>query len=141
MFANYVLFQPTTPLFKQLPGTEYAWHELVVDLHRGGDYKLVQEKVLEAVRSVYEQYRDYFARQHGDAERRIDIQVRLPEPHGQLQSSDTGLESVVRYPVGLDRVAEVDDKVIRKLIDLIEQQPGFKQAISGLPKIRAAVRG
>jgi small-conductance mechanosensitive channel len=141
VFANSVLFQPTTPLFKQLPGTEYAWHELAVDLHPGGDYKLVQEKVLEAVRSVYEQYRDYFARQHGDAERRIDIQVRLPEPHGQLQSSDTGLESVVRYPVGLDRVAEVDDKVIRKMIEVIEQQSGLKEAISGFPRIRAAVRG
>ena len=141
VFANSVLFQPTTPLFKQLPGTEYAWHEVVVDLHPGGDYKLAEEKILEAVRSVYEQYRDYFTRQHGDAERRIDIQVRLPEPHAQLQSSDTGLESVVRYPVGLDRVAEMDSKVIRKLIELMEQQPGLKEATSGFPKIRAAVRG
>ena len=141
VFANSVLFQPTTPLFKQLPGTEYTWHELVVDLRSGGDYKLAEEKILDAVRSIHEQYRDDFVRQHGDAERRIDVQVSLPEPHAQLQSSDAGLESVVRYPVGLDRVAEVDNKIIRKLLELMEQQPGLKEAISGFPKIRAAVRG
>ena len=28
VFANSVLFQATTPLFKQIPGTEYAWHEV-----------------------------------------------------------------------------------------------------------------
>ncbi len=141
VFANSILFQPTTPLFKQLPGTEYAWHELVVNLQAGGDYKLAEEKILQAVRSIHEQYRDYFTRQLGSAERRIDIQIKLPEPHAQLQSSDSGLESVVRYPVGLDRVAEVDNQIIRKLLELIQQQPGLKEAISGFPKIRAAVKG
>src|SRR5581483_11500086 len=29
VFANSVLFQTGTPLYKQLPGTEYAWHELL----------------------------------------------------------------------------------------------------------------
>ena len=26
VFSNSVLFQPTTPLYKQLPGTHYTWH-------------------------------------------------------------------------------------------------------------------
>ena len=30
VFSNSVLFQAGTPLFKQIPGTEYAWHEVVV---------------------------------------------------------------------------------------------------------------
>ncbi|MGC2646714.1 MAG: mechanosensitive ion channel protein MscS, partial [Candidatus Sulfotelmatobacter sp.] len=28
VFSNSVLFQTGTPLFKQIPGTEYAWHEV-----------------------------------------------------------------------------------------------------------------
>jgi len=32
VFSNAVLFQATTPLYKQMPGTEFAWHELIVKL-------------------------------------------------------------------------------------------------------------
>ena len=35
MFSNAVLFQAATPLFKQIPGTEYAWHEVVVTIAPG----------------------------------------------------------------------------------------------------------
>ena len=141
VFANSVLFQPTTPLFKQLPGTEYTWHEVFVELTQGGNYKLVEEKMLAAVQSVYEGYRADLARQHGDVERRIDIQVKLPEPHALLQYSDAGLEYVVRYPVGLDRVAEVDEKVTRALLEELGKDAGLKDTISGFPKIRAAIKG
>jgi hypothetical protein len=41
MFSNSVLFQAATPLFKQIPGTEYAWHEVAVSLAPGSNYKLV----------------------------------------------------------------------------------------------------
>lgn len=141
VFSNSVLFQPTTPLFKQLPGTEYAWHEVAVELKPGTDYKRTEQQILEAVRSVYDQYRAEFERQHGDAERRVEIQVKMPEPNSQLQFSDTGLEYVVRYPVGLNRVSEIDDKLTRKLIDLVEQRPELKDGIVGQPRIRAAIKG
>ena len=61
-----------------------------------------------------------FARQHGDVERRIEIHLTMPEPQAQLHFTDTGLECVVRYPVGLDSVAEVDTKNDRELLQLIE---------------------
>ena len=77
----------------------------------------------------------------GATERRIDIQLKVPEPHGQLQYSDTGLEYVVRYPVGLHQVSEVDEKITRKLLEMLQQQPELQASVSGLPKIRAAVRG
>jgi hypothetical protein len=35
VFSNAVLFQATTPLFKQLPGAEYTWHEVAVALNQG----------------------------------------------------------------------------------------------------------
>jgi hypothetical protein len=141
VFSNAVLFQATTPLFKQLPGSEYAWHEVAVALSPGGKYKLVEAQLLEAVHSVHTTYGEVLQRQMGTMERRTDIQMKVPEPHGQLQYTDTGLEYVVRYPVGLHQVAEADEKITRKLVELLEQQPDLQASVSGFPKIRAAVKG
>jgi small-conductance mechanosensitive channel len=140
VFANSVLFQATTPLFKQIPGTEYAWHEVTVGLNPSGNLKPAEERLLAAVRSVYEDYSKDFARQHDDVERRIEIHLQVPEPHAQLQFTDAGLEYTIRYPVGLARVAEVDARVTRDLLQLIENDGDLKATISGHPTIRAAIR-
>jgi small-conductance mechanosensitive channel len=141
VFSNSVLFQATTPLFKQLPGSEYAWHEVSVALNPDGKIGLVESQLLEAVHSIHMPYGAELQRQLGTTERNIDIQMKVPEPHGQLQYTDTGLEYVVRYPVGLHQIAEADEKVTRKLLDLLQQQPELRASISGFPKIRATVKG
>jgi small-conductance mechanosensitive channel len=141
VFSNAVLFQAATPLFKQLPGSEYTWHEVAVGLNPGGKYDLVEKQLMEAVHSVHSTYGDELQRKLGTTERRIDIQMEVPQPHGQLQYTDTGLEYVVRYPVGLDQVSEADEKITRKLLALLEQQPDLQASVSGFPKIRAAVKG
>ncbi len=63
VFSNSVLFQAATPLFKQIPGTEYAWHEVAFNLVPGGNHKLAQEKLFQAVNAVHDQYREGFERQ------------------------------------------------------------------------------
>jgi small-conductance mechanosensitive channel len=141
VFSNSVLFQPTTPLFKQLPGADYAWHEVGVPLNPAGKFNLVETQVLEAVNSVISGYSTELHRLLGTTERRIDIPLKVPEPHGQLQYGDSGLEYVVRYPVGLHQVSEVDEKVTRKLLEVLQQQPELQGGISGYPKIRAAIKG
>jgi small-conductance mechanosensitive channel len=141
VFANSVLFQATIPLFKQIPGTEYAWHEVSLALNPSGNVKPAEEKLLAAVRSVYEDYREKLARQHGDVERRTEIQLTMPEPQSQLRFTDTGLECVVRYPVGLDSIAEVDTRMTREVLQLIEQDGDLKATVSGHPMIRTAVKG
>ncbi len=141
VLSNAVLFQATTPLFKQLPGAEYTWHEVAVALNKGGNYGLVEQQLLDAVHSMHSPYGEELQRQLGQTERRIDIQMTVPKPHGQLQYTDTGLEYVVRYPVGLRQVSEVDEKITRKLLDLLEQQPELQASVSGFPRIRAAVKG
>ena len=140
VLSNAVLFQATTPLFKQLPGAEYTWHEVAVALNKGGNYGLVEQQLLGAVHSMHSPYGEELQRQLDQTERRIDIQMKVPKPHGQLQYTDTGLEYVVRYPVGLRQVAEVDEKITRKLLDLLEQQPELQDSVSGFPRIRAAVK-
>src|ERR1700734_3139852 len=80
VFANSVLFQAGTPLYKQIPGAEYSWHEVAVALAADADYKLVQEKILAAVNSEFAQYRATIERQYGDIEQMMEIQLQIPSP-------------------------------------------------------------
>jgi small-conductance mechanosensitive channel/regulator of replication initiation timing len=141
VFSNSVLFQAGTPLFKQIPGTEYAWHELAVTLAPGDNYKLVQDKISSAVNYVYEKYRDRIEQQLGGIERQIEIQLKSPRPEAKLQLSDTGVEFIVRYPVDIRSASEIDDHVTRTVIDLVNSDAELKNAIAGPPKIRAAIKG
>jgi small-conductance mechanosensitive channel len=141
VFSNSVLFQAGTPLFKQLPGTEYAWHELAVTLAPSGNYKLVQDKLFSAVNSVYEQYRERIERQLGGIERQTEIQLKSPKPEAKLQLSETGVEFIVRYPVDIRTASEIDDQVTRAIVELVNKDEELKKAMAGTPKIRAAIKG
>jgi small-conductance mechanosensitive channel len=141
VFSNSVLFQTGTPLFKQIPGTEYAWHEVVVMIVPDGNHKATQEKLVAAVNSVYAQYRQEIERQHSEIERRVDIQVEAPRPEARLQFVDAGLELLVRYPVEIRKAPRVDEEMTRKVLELVETDAAMKAAVSGTPKIRSAVKG
>jgi small-conductance mechanosensitive channel len=141
VFSNSVLFQAGTPLFKQIPGTEYAWHEVVVIIALGGNHKDVQEKLVSAVNAVYSKYKQEIERQHSAIERRVDIQIGLPQPEAHLQFADTGVELLVRYPVEIRKAPEIDEEMTRKVLELIESDAAMKAAVSGNPKIRSTVKG
>ena len=140
VFSNAVLFQTGTPLFKQIPGADYAWHEVVVMIVPQGNHKSAQEKLLATVNSVYSQYRQEIERQHATIERRVDIQIDAPRPEARLQFADAGLELLVRYPVEIRRAPDIDEEMTRKVLGLIETDETLKAAVSGTPKIRSAVR-
>ena len=141
VFSNSVLFQAGTPLFKQIPGTEYSWHELAVGVTPGSNYKAVQDKVSKAVHSVYGEYRQEFERQSVGLEPGIGMQIRAPEPEAHLHLGDAGLELVVRYPVSIRRATEMDDQVTQGIVELVHSDAELEKAIAGSPKIRAAIKG
>jgi len=141
VFSNSVLFQAGTPLFKQIPGTEYSWHEVVLKIAPDGDYRMAEEKLLTAVNSVYSRYQDRIESQHASIERHVDIQIETPRPEARLQFSDTGLELMVRYPVEIRKAPDTDEEMTRKVIEIIETDPQLKAAVSGTPRIRSAVKG
>jgi hypothetical protein len=141
VFSNAVLFQATTPLFKQIPGTEYAWHEVVFSLVPGGNHKIAQERLFQAVNAVHDQYREGFERQRSYIERRIEVQLKTPSPETRLQFGDTGLELVVRYPVEIRNESVTDEQVTRKVLEVIQSEPEVQAAVLGMPKIRAAIKG
>jgi small-conductance mechanosensitive channel len=139
VFSNSVMFQ-AAPFFKQLPGTAYAWHEVAVTLAPEGNHTAVEQKLLETVQSVYSEYQHSIDRQHALVERLLDAQLAAPTPNAQLSFGDTGPEFTVRYPVEIPRAAEIDDKITRKLMDAIAGDAELKAAVTGSPKLRAAIR-
>jgi len=141
VFSNSVLFQATTPLFKQLPGTQYTWHELVLPLAPGADFGLLQKTVLGTVEAAYKDSGRALGRYQPQLEHGVEISVTPPLPHQHLQFADAGLELVVRYPVDLRNASEVDDKITRVLLDIIKNDKQIQSGIAGTPKIRAAVKG
>lgn len=141
VFSNSVLFQTGTPLFKQIPGTEYAWHEVVVMIAPSGNHKVAQQKLVAAVNEIYSKYRQEIERQHSDIERRVDILIETPRPEARLQFADGGLELLVRYPVEIRRAPDIDEEMTRTVLQLIESDAELKIAVSGTPKIRSAIKG
>jgi small-conductance mechanosensitive channel len=140
VFSNSVLFQATTPLYKQIPGTEYTWHEVVLQFVAGADFQLAEEKLLAAVNSVYDKYKKDIEQQHNDLERRIEIQMKPPTPQAKLHYADSGLEFLVRYPTELRTAPDIDEQIIKAVLEAIEKDPKLKAAVTGWPRIRAAVK-
>jgi small-conductance mechanosensitive channel len=142
VFSNSVLFQPTTPLYKQVPGTEYAWHEASIAIAAAGDRAHIRETALAAVNSVHQEYRQVLERQQGTIGDRMEIVLKPPAPEAKFQLNDDGLVLIIRYPVLLARASEIDDRVAQALLDVtISANSAEKPPVAGTPKIHAAVRG
>ena len=139
VFSNSVMFQ-AAPFFKQLPGTAYTWHEIAVTLSPQGNHSAVEKKLLEAIQSIYAEYQHNIDRQHALVERIVDAPVPTPTPKAQLTLTDAAPEFVVRYPVEIPRAAEIDDKITRKLLVAIAEDAELKAAVTGTPKLRAAIK-
>jgi small-conductance mechanosensitive channel len=141
VFSNSVLFQTGTPLFKQIPGTEYAWHEVVLKIAPEGNHRTAQEKLVGIVNQVYSKYRPEIERQHAGIERRVDILIETPRPEARLQFAEGGLELLVRYPVEIRRAPDIDEEMTREVLHFIETDTDLKGAVTGTPKIRSAIKG
>ena len=98
VFSNSVLFQPNA-FYKQIPGAEYNWHELGLTLSPDSDYHLAETRLMGAVKSVYDEYKDTIERQHEAARNMLHIQLATPQIQGRMRFVDSGVEFVVRYPV------------------------------------------
>lgn len=137
VFSNSVLFQPNA-FYKQIPGAEYNWHELGLTLSPDSDYHLAETRLMGAVKSVYDEYKGTIESQHEAARNMLHIQLATPQIQGRMRFVDSGVEFVVRYPVEMRRAAEIDDKITRKLLDTIDQEPRLKLVATSTPKIQPA---
>ncbi len=139
ILANSALFS-STPVFKQLPGTNYAWHELYVVLAIDANPEPAQDALFQAVNGVYADYRPSIERQHGTLERLLDYKTDLPVPSCHVRAADSGLEVVIRYPAEIRRMSEIDELVTKKALAAINADAGLKKSLAAMPRIRSAVK-
>jgi len=141
VFSNAVLFQAGTPLYKQIPGTDYAWHELIIKLNDSADYKMVCDSVMRAVRTVYEGYRANIEQQHRGAESWMQTRIDSPDIEARLQFAGSAFQLWIRFPVEILHAQETDDNVIRALLELMSKSAEVKAGVGATPTIQASVRG
>jgi len=139
VFSNAVVFQANAGLFKQIPGTKFVWHEITLTLASDSDYHQVEDRMLSAVKKVYDEYRDDMERQRRTMERSLSpLSVHPMGPESRLRLTQSGLEVIIRYPVELDKSAEIDDRIARELLDVTKHDPKLKVIGSETPTIEPA---
>jgi small-conductance mechanosensitive channel len=136
VFSNSIVFQPTAGFFKQIPGTNFGWHEVKLILEPDSDYNLAEQRMLAAVESVYANYREKIVQQHRQIEHSYSFSVDPPEPKSRLHLTQTGLEVAIRYPLELEHSAEIDDQITRSLLDALSKPPKLRLVGSGTPNIQ-----
>jgi len=139
-FSNSVVFQPTAGVFKQIPGTNFVWHEISLTFSPEGNYRLIQERITIAVDTALKDYREETDRQMRHMEQTLNaISVIELRPRTRLHITASGIEVTVRFPVGLQNAAEIDDRVMREIYAAIEQEPKLKLVGSGMPALRTDI--
>jgi small-conductance mechanosensitive channel len=141
VFSNSIVFQPTASFFKQIPGTNFGWHEVTLILSPDSDYRLAEERIMGAVEAVYARYRDKIVEQHKHIEKTFTLGLEIPEPNSRLRLTQSGLEVVIRYPLELERSSEIDDQIIRELLSALDKPPKLKLVGSGTPNIQPVLSG
>jgi small-conductance mechanosensitive channel len=119
-FANSVVFQVASGLFKQIPGVNFSWREVTLILPPGANYADIKEKLIAAVTDALKDYRAEILRQTKEIARTtLSSSAGDALPQVQLHFSGAGVEAHVRYPVHLQHAAEIDERVTEALANVV----------------------
>jgi small-conductance mechanosensitive channel len=135
-FSNSVVFQANSGMFKQIPGTSFLWHEITLTLDSKGNYRQVEQRMMEAVNKVFAEYRDRMEAQRRSVERSLNSTIGAFSPESRLHLTQTSLEVVIRYPVDLAHAGEIDNRVTRAILEALELDPNLREQVSGGPTVR-----
>jgi small-conductance mechanosensitive channel len=120
-FPNSVVFQVSSGLFKQIPGVNFAWHDITLSVPAGVDYASTKERLFAAATEALADYREEIERQSRELKRTTLSSSAAGEalPTVQLAYSVKGVDAHVRYPVHLPHAAEIDERMSRALLQVI----------------------
>jgi small-conductance mechanosensitive channel len=136
-FPNSVVFQSNAGLFKQIPGTNFAWHEITLTLAPDSDYGAVEERVHEAVKAAFSDYREEMERQRRQMEHTLtSTKVSTLWPRSRLHLTPSGLQVIICFPVLCEHAAEIDNRLARELLKALDREPTLKPAGSSTPTVK-----
>ncbi|GAC1645778.1 MAG: hypothetical protein NVS9B15_03480 [Acidobacteriaceae bacterium] len=134
VFSNSVILQPGTSLYKQLPGSDFVWHEVRLTMSPNDDVQRIEQQLLAAVVRIFDTY---------CKDLRLDtltigqhIRFEQLKPTTRLRLTDAGLEIIIRYPVSLANAADIDDRITRTLLDTIAKEPDVRLVPSTAPNLQ-----
>jgi small-conductance mechanosensitive channel len=111
-FANSIVFQVSSGLFKQIHGVNFAWREITVSLPPGIDYAAAKRKLTAAVTNALMEDREEILRQTQEIQRATSSNAGGDaQPRVQLSFSATGVDAHIRYPVHLQNAGEMEERV------------------------------
>jgi small-conductance mechanosensitive channel len=119
-FANSIVFQVSSGLFKQIQGVNFIWRDIVLNLPAAIDYAAAKEQLAAALSHALEDYRDEIVRQTKEIARATaSSSGGDAQPSVRLSFSAAGVEAHIRYPVHLQNAAEIDERVSQSLLAVI----------------------
>jgi small-conductance mechanosensitive channel len=138
-FSNSIVFQPTAGIFKQIPGTNFVWHELKLTLASETDYHSAKDRIVKAVDSALGHYRENIDSQRRTVERNLStVSAGELQPKVRLHYTASGIEATVRYPVEIEKATEIDDHLMRDLLAAVEQEPRLKLISAEMPTAKVS---
>jgi small-conductance mechanosensitive channel len=136
-FSNAVVFQPGAGFFRQIPDTNFIWHQITLILAPESNYQEVEKRLMDAVNSVFAEYKEAIEHQRQRVERSLaTTSVKTFNPQSRLHLTQTGLEVVIRYPLELEKSSEIDDRITRALLDAIDREPKLKLVGTAAPNLQ-----
>lgn len=137
-FSNSIVFQPTAGIFKQIPGTSFIWHELKLTLAGDADYHVARDRITQAVESALHDYREGMEMQRQLVERNLNsVSAAELHPKVRLHYTSSGIEATVRFPVQIEKAADMDDHLMRELISAAEREPKLRIISAEMPAAKA----
>jgi small-conductance mechanosensitive channel len=138
-FSNSIVFQPTAGVFKQIPGTNFVWHELKLTLAPETDYHVAKDRLTEAANAALATHRDSLETQRQVMERNLSsVSAGELRPKVGLHYAGSGIEATVRFPVELEKATETDDQVMRELLAALDREPKVRLVSAEMPVANTA---
>jgi small-conductance mechanosensitive channel len=119
-------------------GTAFTWRDVSLTIGPECDYRLAEKTMLEVVEDVFAKYRDQARRDSRDMERRLNVRVDAPRPHGRINVTSSGTQISVNYPVDVHNQASVVDEISRRLLDAFKREPSLRLVPPSVPNIQFA---
>jgi small-conductance mechanosensitive channel len=136
-FSNSVVFQPTAGLFKDIPNTALVWREISFTLAPESDYDDVEERMLKAVHTAFNDYQGNLDRMRRQMESTLGmISISSLEPKLRFRKTASGIEVHIKFPSELHKAVEIDRRITQELLRAVEREPRLHVVEAEGPPIR-----
>ncbi len=136
-FSNSVVFQATGGLFKQIPGTTFAWREVTLRFSSDSDYRQIRERMQQAIDRAFSDYKDSLEGQRRQMELSVtSIPTAELKARAHARFSTSATEVSVRYPVVAEKSAEIDERIMSEIFVAIGQDPKLKLLDSQISSVK-----